>query len=217
MNNYGIIFDLDGTLLDTLADIARAMNITLSDHGYPEHPVVSYRAMIGWGLLELVRKALPEQHAQNTELIRRLHDEMVQEYNRHPVVHTVPYPGIPELLDALHERKIPLSILSNKRHELVLSVVRETLNPDYFMEIHGAIDGIPKKPDPTSARTVASKMGITPEKILYIGDSLVDCETAHRAGMINISVSWGFTDKEDLIAGGSKTVIHDPMDVLGMV
>ncbi len=219
MQYSGIIFDLDGTLLDTLADIARAMNRVLRSHGFAEREVPEYRSMVGWGLEELTRRALPAEHTegsgrQNNGLVAQCYQEVVSAYAAAPVVETEPFDGVPEVLRELHEAGVPLAVLSNKHDELVTTIVAQTLGLQCFRVVGGARDGVPKKPHQEAAHRIARELGVAPEETVFVGDSGVDIETARRAGMIAAAVTWGIAPREELKSAGPDILLEQPTEIL---
>jgi phosphoglycolate phosphatase len=216
MDVRGVLFDLDGTLVDTIADIGDAMNRVLSAFGFPTHPISRYYGMVGWGVRELVRRALPEQ-ARTRENLQRCHPAMVREYTEKPVVRSLVYPQVPELLHGLGRMGIRTAVLSNKVDSITQIVVSELLGDHDFVVVQGAREDRPRKPDPTAALEIAHEMGASPDTILYLGDSDVDMETALRAGMIPVGALWGFRDEAELREAGAVSVVHDPLHVLSVV
>lgn len=216
MSKQAIIFDLDGTLADTLRDLAFFMNSILKDYGFPEHPVESYRYKVGGGMRNLVVKSLPSEHISDS-IVSECEEKIVDVYYKKPVVHTTLYPGIPGLLSDLEKLGTPKSILSNKTHSLVLEVVDILLSSYNFVSVWGAKEEFPKKPDPASALAIARELRFGPSEILYCGDSGVDMETARNAGMTALGVLWGFRDKEELAEHGAEIFAEKPEDILQIV
>lgn len=212
----GILFDLDGTLLDTLEDLASATNRSLARRGFPTHERGSYRGMVGWGIRHLVEAALPPE-ARGLETVEEVAREVNAYLRDHPVVATRPYPGIEQLLAELERRKVRLAILSNKPDELTRSVVSELLGGVHFEAIQGARDDLPRKPDPTAALLLAKRMGLSPAEMLYLGDSDVDMQTATGAGMYPVGAAWGFRTREELSRHGARVVIERPEALLGLL
>jgi phosphoglycolate phosphatase len=205
----GVIFDLDGTLADTLSDIAGAMNRTLARAGFPTHPADEYKFMIGRGLENLVTTALPAE-SRLPETISACHSRFVQDYSVHCVVDTRLYSGIRELLLDLTNKDFKLSVFSNKAHDLTCRIV-ETLIPEVqFAEVMGARSGQPKKPDPAVALDICRQMQLPPENVVYLGDSDVDMMTAKRAGMQAVGVTWGFRPAKELTDNGADVLIDHP-------
>lgn len=212
----GIIFDLDGTLTNTLRDIARFMNSILKGYGFREHSVEAYRYKVGGGMRNLVIHALPEEHTTGP-LVAECEEKLVTMYYDNPVVETSLYDGIPGLLRRLENKNIPKGILSNKTHELVLQVVDILLSSYRFGAVWGAKKEFPKKPDPESALRVAEELGVRPGEVLYCGDSGVDMETARNAGMTAVGVLWGFRDREELEEHGAEYLVGKPAEILDLL
>jgi len=209
-----ILFDLDGTLLDTLEDIADSVNAALAAMDHPAHDVPAYKLMIGEGVRHLASSALParirDDDSAIDELLMRIRDEYARRWN----VKTRPYEGIPELLDWLSARRIKTAILSNKPHEFTELGVRELLPSWRFDAIIGQRDGVPQKPDPSQAIEIARTLEIDPQKFLYLGDSGVDMQTARAAGMFPVGALWGFREKQELVANGARKIIASPMELV---
>jgi phosphoglycolate phosphatase len=200
-------------LLDTLVDIADALNTTLTKFGFPTHPVNSYRYFTGGGMDGLVRRILPENH-RDEQTLRKCLAAAKEEYHKRWTNHTKPYPGIPELLDALEKLKISKVVLSNKPDEFTQIIVKKLLARWSFRIIRGANSLSPKKPDPAVALEIADELQIPPEKFLYLGDTNTDMLTANAAGMYAAGVLWGFRSAEELSANGAKILIKTPLEVL---
>ncbi len=212
MNFDAVLFDLDGTLLDTLEDLADATNRTLVAHGYKPHAVDDYRRMVGWGIVRLVEAALPVTELR-PDRIRELAGEVSDLIRERPVGSTRAYPGVTELLEELSRRAIPFAVLSNKPEELTRLVVGKLLGTFRFAEVRGSRSGVPPKPDPEGALLVARRIGIAPERFLYAGDSNVDMATANAAGMYAVGVTWGFRSREELAASGARSIIDRPAEL----
>jgi len=211
-----MLFDLDGTLLDTLEDIADAVNRALASLGVPPHPNKAYRYFVGEGIGELARRALPENR-RGTDDIRACLLAISREYGGGLLVKTKPYPGILELLAELVKRRIRCAVVSNKPHELTLRSVG-TLFPGFpFGAVLGERSGVPPKPDPTVALEAASTLGVVPAQCVYVGDSGVDMKTAVAAGMYPVGALWGFREKDELVANGAKALIKHPLDLLKLL
>jgi len=210
-----IIFDLDGTLLDTLEDLGLSVNAVLKEHGYPAHPLQAYRYFIGDGVEALVKRALPPAaadkpgQAQLNELVEAAREE----YRRRWADHTRVYPEVPELLDFLEERKIPKAIFSNKPHEFTVLTVQQLLGPWHFEMVQGAVPGLPRKPDPAGVLAVARKLEVEPRQVVYLGDSRIDMEAAAAAGMYPVGALWGFRDAAELREGGAKMLAQSPLQL----
>lgn len=214
MKNYqAVIFDLDGTLADSLIDIADAMNKTLQEFGYPTHDYESYKYFVGNGLKNLVINCLPES-SRNETRIELCFEKMVDNYKKSLVNNTRLYIGIDDLLNALSERNLKLAVLSNKADELTQEICNTLLNKWNFNIILGASSQFPRKPDPEAAIYLAEKMNSLPENTLYIGDTNVDMKTANAAGMFAVGVTWGFRTKKELEESGAQLIIDKPMELI---
>jgi phosphoglycolate phosphatase len=209
-----VLFDLDGTLADTVQDIASAMNAALARAGRPGLEVGDYRRFIGDGVVMLARRALGQGRE---ELASALVAEFRAIYQERLLVETRPYPGVTELLGELRARDLPLAVLSNKPHRATVSIVEGLFGGDTFVAIAGEQEGTPRKPDPTQALALAKVLGLAPSRCLFVGDSPVDIETATRAGMRPIGVSWGFRDVEELQQAGAHDVLATPRDLLALL
>ena len=205
-----VLFDLDGTLLDTVADIAHAMNRALEKRHLPVHEVASYRKMVGSGLAALVRRAVPVASARDEGLIGDLLLLLREEYTRHPADRTRVYEGVHEIVGELRRRGLPLAILSNKADDLVRAIVPRFFHEDDFVVVQGMRDDVPAKPDPTSALRIADSMGVSPRRVVYLGDSDIDVQTARNAGMLAVGAGWGFRGAEELLEAGADHVIMHP-------
>lgn len=208
-----IVFDLDGTLIDSLRDIAEAANAALSDLGFPIHPPDCYRQFVGDGVRVLFERALPASDREPTlvtECATGFARHYAQGWNRH----TRLYPGIGEMLDLISRRGIRLAVLSNKPHPFTCQCVKHFLSAWNFEVVAGQKEGIPKKPDPAGAWAVAEQLGLDPALLAYVGDSSVDMQTARNAGLDPIGVSWGFRSREELWRHGARVVIDEPRQLL---
>jgi len=213
LKRRAIIFDLDGTLLDTLQDLGEAMNAVLDEHNFPGHPVSDYRFFVGEGMEDLVRKVLPEQEKGNEALIEKMVEKMRKEYCRRWSRHSRPYPGVPEMLERLEGCALPKAVLSNKPHHFVEEMVKKLLGTWSFAVVQGALPGIPLKPDPAAALEIAREMKIPPGEIILAGDSGIDMQTAESAGMYGAGVLWGFRDADELLAAGARTLLSHPREL----
>lgn len=213
MNKFkAIIFDLDGTLADSLQDIADAMNKTLTRFGYPTYSYDEYKYLVGNGLQNLVTKALPETD-RNKARIEEVLSVMMKNYRQALVVKTKLYDGIPELLDKLTQQGFKLALLSNKADELTQEIASKLLSRWKFDCILGASDHFPRKPSPESALYIAEQLEVLPSEVLYLGDTDVDMQTANAAGMFAVGVTWGFRTREELEKNGAKRVIEEPAEL----
>jgi len=216
MNYQAVIFDLDGTLLDTLEDIAETVNLVLTQNQFPPHPQKRYKLMVGLGMENLLENALPET-ARDPETLNRVVAQATELYSRSWKNHTHPYPGIQELLAALKALGLKLAVLSNKPQRFTQANVDSLLPAETFDLVLGAVDDIPKKPAPDGALKIASELGLAPGHILYVGDSGTDMRTAKAAGMFAVGVTWGFRSEQELRENGADAVISRPDQVLGLI
>jgi phosphoglycolate phosphatase len=216
MSWSAVLFDLDGTLLNTLEDLADSMNAVLRGHGFPEHPVDAYRYFVGEGTEELVRRTLPSD-ALGAELMHRYLLDLEAEYGRRWAIKTRPYPGIPEMLDALEAQGLPKAVLSNKPDPFTRLTVARLLDPWRFHPVRGARPGVPRKPDPTGALAIAAELGTAPAACLYVGDTSTDMQTATAAGMYPVGATWGFRPAEELTDSGARRLIDHPAHLLELL
>lgn len=210
-----LIFDLDGTLLNTIDDLGYACNYALAQTGFPTHPIEAYPAMVGNGISNLIRRALPEAE-RNDETVARLREFFVPYYNEHNCDQTRPYDGIPQLLSTLRAKGHTLAVASNKYQAATEKIVRHFF-PDTFDCILGERDGIPRKPDPQIVADILSAVASKESLPLYIGDSLVDRDTALNARVPFVACSWGFVPRERLIEAGVTTLIDRPEELLSLL
>ncbi|MBR4460606.1 MAG: HAD family hydrolase [Paludibacteraceae bacterium] len=210
-----LIFDLDGTLLNTIDDLGYACNYALAQTGFPTHPIEAYPAMVGNGISNLIRRALPEAE-RNDETVTRLREFFVPYYNEHNCDQTRPYDGIPQLLSTLRAKGHTLAVASNKYQAATEKIVRHFF-PDTFDCILGERDGIPRKPDPQIVADILSAVASKASLPLYIGDSLVDRDTALNARVPFVACSWGFVPRERLIEAGVTTLIDRPEELLSLL
>ncbi len=211
-----IIFDLDGTLLDTLADIANATNAALTRLGFPTHPQDAYRYFLGDGMDCLVRRSVPEE-SHDGDTLKKCHEAILSEYKHRWAENTRPYPGIAELLSELDRRGITKAVLSNKPDALTKQTVDKLLGSFRFEIVRGARPEIPTKPDPSGAILIADELGITPGQFIYVGDTDTDMQTARAAGMFSAGALWGFRTAEELSANGAQTLLKTPIDLLSLL
>jgi phosphoglycolate phosphatase len=211
-----VLFDLDGTLLDTLQDLADAVNKGLLSAGLPVHAVEEFKYFVGEGREEMVTKALPEAN-RDPATIGRVIDFVNHYYFEHWRDHTRPYAGIPELLDSLTARGILMTIFSNKPQEFTSQNVAGLLDKWNFVRVLGASASVPKKPDSTAALRIASELGLAPDQFLYLGDSGIDMQTAASAGMFPVGALWGFRTRQELLTNGARAVIDRPLDLLNLL
>jgi phosphoglycolate phosphatase len=213
IKHKAILFDLDGTLLNTLHDLGNAVNRVLSKHNFPTHQLNAYRYFIGDGSKMLIFRALPD-HQRYEELIQTCLDEFKRDYGQNWNIETSLYSGIPDLLDAVSSRGIKLAVLSNKPHEFTQNCVEHFLSKWTFDVVLGQQPSFPQKPHPAGALAIAKQMKITPSAFCYVGDTSVDMKTACASGMFPIGVLWGFRQLEELQASGAVALVSEPLDIL---
>ena len=213
-----VIFDFDGTLVDTLADIAAAMNHALSAHGFPVLRAEEYRDKLGWGVFRLATLAMPES-ARTDENSRKLGNHALRFLEELPAEKTLskPYPGIRELLKELKARKTLLAVLSNKSNSLLQQLTHDFFSPLEFDAVCGLRLGVAPKPDPAAVWEILADMGASPHEAIFAGDSEVDMETARSAGCYPLGVSWGFRSRDILAKAGAARIIDKPEDLWGVV
>jgi phosphoglycolate phosphatase len=212
MKFKGVIFDLDGTLVNSLEDIADAMNTVLQEHNYPTHNYEVYQYFIGSGLRNLVSKALPITH-NDEKNIDRCFNLMIEVYRENCTRKTKSYDGIFELLDHLISRNMKLSVFSNKADALTKEITA-ALFPNYFDPIVGLTTELLKKPNPFEAIAISKSFGLKAEEIIFVGDSGIDMQTATNANMFAVGVLWGYRPEEELIANGAKHILNHPLDLI---
>jgi phosphoglycolate phosphatase len=207
------LFDLDGTLVDSLADIAAAMNHALIGFGWPVHDHAAYRGFVGEGVEALARRAAPagaqERHAELIAAYQHRYGENLLDATR-------PYPGVVELVASLRARGVPLGVLSNKPDRPTRHLAEALFPAGSFAAVQGQLPGVPRKPDPTAALALAATLGHEPRDIAFVGDTAVDVHTARAAGMLPIGVGWGFRAAE-LSAAGAALVVERAEELLALV
>ena len=216
MSYEAVLFDLDGTLLDTLEDLADATNRALARSGFPAHPLDAYRYFVGDGMRNLILRTLPEGQ-RDEEMLAKTIEAFQEEYGRNWADKTRPYEGVPELLDALAERGVPMAILSNKPDEFTKLCVGRLLPRWRFRAVQGVSETNPKKPDPTGALAIAERLGVAPAEVLYVGDTNTDMKTANAAGMFAVGVTWGFRPASELLAHGARALLAAPGELVGLL
>ncbi len=218
MNNKtinSVIFDLDGTLLNTLEDIADSANETIRQFGMEPHPVESYRSFVGNGLQNLIKRIMPDE--SKTDILERGVETFRTVYGRRWHEKTRPYPGIMEMLDSLQRAGVKIAVLSNKPDTFTQTCVQHFFPSISFHAVSGKKDDVPLKPDPQSTFSVLRALAVEPEQSLFVGDSSVDIRTGIAAGMSTIGVDWGFRTASELREAGAERVISSPQEILRYV
>lgn len=208
MKNKGIIFDLDGTLLDTVEDLAFSVNKALKAHGYKTHETNMYYQFVGNGIKKMIQRASGEENIDD------LLETFLSVYDKHFMDNTKPYEGIVELLEYCDSNNIKIGVCTNKKESYLFPMIKNYFKDITFIECVGdRFDGL-HKPNPTYAIEIANAMNLKPEDIIFVGDSNVDMETAINANMTPIGVSWGFRSVEELKNAGAKYIINKPMELV---
>ncbi|MBQ8606873.1 MAG: HAD family hydrolase [Bacteroidaceae bacterium] len=210
------IFDLDGTLLNTIADLAQSTNQALSLCGYPTHPIEAYRFFVGNGINKLFERALPED-ARNEENILRIRTHFIPYYDEHNADLSRPYPGITELLLNLQEKGIKIAVASNKYQRATLKLITHYFPKIQFASIFGQREQIPIKPHPQIVLDILSQTGFTKEETIYIGDSGVDMQTANNAQVESIGVTWGFRPQSELEQFHPNHIVSTTEEILSII
>ncbi len=211
-----VIFDLDGTLLDTIADLAESANYALKQLDYPTHPVDAIRTFVGNGINKLLERALPA-HEQTEENIMRMRSHFVPYYDIHNADLSTPYPGIVSLLEDLQAKGILIAVASNKYQKATVKLVKQYFPNIDFVEILGQREGINVKPDPSIVFDILQKANLSKENVLYVGDSGVDMQTAINAGVDAVGVTWGFRPRAELESFRPMGLIDKAEDLLEFI
>ena len=210
------IFDLDGTLLDTIGDLAASCDAVMQMNGLPQHTTDEYRQMVGRGILRLVEAAIPEQ-MRLPEYVEKVRRDFVAYYLDHIDLHTHPYNGIPELIDAMTERGVKIAVASNKFQAGTERLIRSFFPGVEFVAVLGQRVGVPLKPNPQIDLEIIEAAGVEPSETLHIGDSGVDMQTAHAAGVRAVGVTWGFRSREELAESGADVIVDHPEEILNLL
>lgn len=210
------IFDLDGTLLNTIEDLALACNYALERNGYPQHAIGDYPRFVGNGVNVLLERILPEQY-RNPVNVGLLRADFIAYYSEHGLERTVPYPGIERLLAELRARGISLAVASNKYHEGTRRIIRHFFGDSMFASVFGQRNGIAPKPDPTVVFDILAATGFAKAETLYIGDSGVDMQTAANSGIHSVGVTWGFRSREEMEENGATHIVDHPQQILDLL
>jgi len=213
MTYKAIIFDLDGTLLNTLDDLGNAFNRVLKKNGLPTHPIDKYRYFIGEGAAVLAERALPEE-LRKENLIQKYLNEFLADYSENYFVHTKPYDGIHALLEELNKRVIKTAVFSNKPQEATDQCVKRFFQTHRFQAVFGMNNSIPRKPNPAGALKISELLRISVSEFIFLGDTAIDMATALNADMMPIGAAWGFRSERELIDAGAQKVIKRPLELL---
>ncbi len=210
-----VLFDLDGTLADSLIDLADGVNRALSQKGYPTHPVEAFKYFVGDGIPKMIERALPESD-RNADRVNELKDIFLPYYSVHYADNTYAYAGCPELVNTLKQKCFIVAVVTNKDQDMANEVVT-SLYGDVFDLIFGKRDGIPAKPDPTAALMAMEQLGVKPDECVFLGDSGMDVATAVNSGAVPVGELWGFRGRDELIENGAKYIINEPKELLTLI
>lgn len=211
-----IVFDLDGTLINSLEDLADSANWMLMQHGFPTHPVDAYRYFVGDGMRKLIERILPPEE-RNEKQIERCKAEFIAYYTIHMEDKTVVYPGMIELLKELKDRGLKIAVATNKVHIAVAPLMAKYFPGIRFDSMIGQREGIPVKPHPQIMYDILKETGCQQSEALHVGDTATDMQLAHSAGVTPVGVLWGYRPLEELQEAGAKFIISRPEELLGLV
>ncbi len=211
------IFDLDGTLLNTIKDLGEAVNYALDRNGFHTHSVASYPYFVGNGVKRLIERALPEDARKKSSVVNTMLKDFKQYYNEHNTDRTKPYDGIPELLLELLDSGVQLAVASNKYQQATLKIINHFFPDIPWVAIQGQQEGVPVKPDPSIIFMILSQAKIAKQDTIYIGDSGIDMETARRACIDSIGVTWGFRPVKELKEYHANAIINRPQDIIPII
>lgn len=217
MSKYkAVLFDLDGTLVDSIGDLTYCANFVLEKNQLPTHSLETIKSFVGEGVRLLVKRFLPESH-QDDATVDQILEEFRECYSKNYANQTAPYNGIKEMLEGVAKKGYKLAVFSNKPHDLTEGCVKELLGEWQFDFVLGSTEEIPRKPDPAGALHVAKQMGVQPQECAFLGDSSTDMITATRAGMFPIGALWGYRSKKVLEENGAKALIENPQEILSII
>lgn len=211
-----VIFDLDGTVLNTLDDLAFSANLVCERHGWPTHPRDAYKLMVGNGMPKLVERFTPADLAADPDLLARTFEEFCACYDEHKEDSTCPYPGVVDMLDALGEAGVRLGVLTNKDHGAAVPLIERYFG-SRFADVQGRIDSFPPKPAAPMTLSLMERLGADPAATLFVGDSNVDVMCGHNAGLPVMGVLWGFRTREELEGEGAEFIAEKPEDITQLV
>lgn len=206
-----VIFDLDGTLVNSIEDLCNSTNFALSKYGFPQHELAKYNYFVGHGMTNLIETVIPKE-SLNKENFQKVYDTFIEHYSSNYLVNTAVFDGILESLKTLKENGIALAVLSNKKDEFTQRIAKELFG-DLFDVVSGKKEGCPLKPDPNSTLRVLNSLGVTAKECAFLGDSGVDMETAVNSGCLPVGVLWGLRTADELKNSGAKHLIHNPTEI----
>ncbi len=211
-----VLFDLDGTLVNSLYDLADSCNFALKSLGFPVYETEKYKYFVGNGMPKLIERVLPADKLTE-DLHKKCLEIFMNRYREHFIDKTCVYEGIYELIEALKKKGLKIGVVSNKAHEMALKVVEKLFPEKTFDTVYGKIEGFPTKPDSALTLRVIAEMGVKPEETVFIGDSGMDAKTAVNAGCRGIGVLWGFRTRNELIENGADFTVKKPMEILKII
>ncbi|MBO4721642.1 MAG: HAD family hydrolase [Muribaculaceae bacterium] len=211
------IFDLDGTLLNTIKDLGESVNYALDRNGFHTHSVASYPYFVGNGVKRLIERSLPEDARKSATTVNAMLKDFKQYYNEHNTDRTTPYEGIPELLQELQDNGVQLAVASNKYQKATLKIINHFFPDINWVAIVGQQEGIPIKPDPSIIFMILAQARIAKQDTIYIGDSGIDMETARRACIDSVGVTWGFRPVKELKEYHANVIINRPQDIMPII
>ena len=217
MNYKAAVFDLDGTLVNSLDDLADSANATLRAHSFPMHEVEAYRYFVGDGTRKLMERILPQEYAADMTFVEQFMSKYKDRYARNLLQKTKPYDGIMEMLEELRRRGIPMAVCTNKHHSAAEMIVKTLFPHGIFQKIIGDQEGLPRKPNPQKVLRIMRNFGVTGEQTAYFGDTDVDMDTARNARAFAVGVLWGFRPEEELVAHGADILLTHPMELFEKV
>jgi phosphoglycolate phosphatase len=215
MTIKAFIFDLDGTLLDTITDLGDSINRALDQFGHPHFSEAEYKLKVGNGMKKLLRRSVPAEY--DDAYVEKVLKVFLRDYELHQFDHTAPYPGIVDLLHELNRKGILCGVISNKKNPNTQSIIKHYFSDIPFTFVSGEVAGIDPKPDPTLTLHCIQEMKLNPDEILYVGDTKVDIATGHNAGLKTVGVTWGFRDRKELVENHADFLIDHPTELLKLL
>jgi phosphoglycolate phosphatase len=210
-----VLFDLDGTINNTVNDIAASANYALGLHGFPTHPAEAFKLFAGSGTYTMLQRAMPPEHKEDGS-VELIIDDYLKHYAVHSMDTTAPYDGVRELIDALRDLGYKTAVVTNKPDDVAKQLIADMF-PGKFDAVVGQRDGVPVKPDPAMPRLAMSELGVSPEQCVFVGDSGVDIQTGKNCGAYPVGVLWGFRGRDELLQNGAKELISEPSELLGIL
>ncbi len=211
-----VIFDLDGTLVNSLDDLAVSTNYSLEKHGFNTYPVEDYKYLVGDGMVKLIERAIPDEQFNN-DTFKSVFDCFMAHYRENFLVNTVAYDGIKDVLSALSNMGLKLAVVSNKADDMAKRVVKSIFEQGVFTVVSGKREGYPVKPDPTLTLEIIGQLGVKPQECVFVGDSGMDTVTAVNSGCYPLGVLWGFRAKAELLENGAKSLAKSPEEIIEII